>query len=554
LFAEVRMSRAPAFLVAVVVSAGVLPLLAQAPPLAPARDRSARTFTGAAVIRGRATEAGTDRPLARVSVRAISPAVPQPRIVRTDANGRYEIDSLPPGRYVVSATKANYLTTSFGATRAMGPGAGFDLGAGQTAENVNLALVHAGAIAGKVVDEFGEPLVDAQVMTMRVVYANGERRMAIAPGRASTNDVGEFRAFGLPPGDYFIAATFRSFLGGDTGAAVTYAPTFYPGTANVADAQRITVGAGQTVADVVLPVLPVQTTRISGSVIDSHGRAASTGVVSIMQQIAGATVFGTGAPVAPDGTFSIGGVAPGDYILRTGNGVDQETATASISVNGSEISGVQLVTAPPSVVRGRIVFGAGAAPLEASAVHLNAVRDDPRLGNANVTVHDDLTFEIKTTVRRLLLRTPNSGPRWRLDRVLAGGVDITDTGIDVPPNTIVSNIVVEMTHHVSELSGRVLTSAGQSTRDAYVIVFTQDQTRWTRQSRHVAMSRPGADDRFRVLLPAGDYFVFATSDLVPGQWTDPAYLARIREHALSISIAADDKKSIDVALSVIPES
>src|SRR6185312_3800336 len=114
------------------------------------------------------------------------------------------------------------------------------------------------------------------------------------------------------------------------------------------------------------------------------------------------------------------------------------------------LSGIQLITARPSLLKGRIVFGTGAAPLQASAIHLNAVRGDPRVGNSNVTVHDDLTFEIKATPGHLLLRTPNAGPQWRLNRVVADGVDITDTGIDVPPNTTLPNIVVEMTHHVSE--------------------------------------------------------------------------------------------------------
>jgi hypothetical protein len=546
------MSRALVVLVALAASAPLHPpLLAQnRPAQTPARDTPAAPATGTGVIRGRVTEAGTDRPIARVDVRAISPVIPQPRAVTTDASGQYEITGLPPGRFVVSATKTSYLTASFGATRAMGPGKGFDLAGGQTAEKVNFALLHAGVIAGSVVDEFGDPVADAQVITMRYQYMNGERRMIMAPGRAATNDVGEFRAFGLPPGDYFVAATLHNFI--DNGAPVTYAPTFYPGTANPADAQRIAVGAGQTVSNVVLPLVPVQPTRVIGSVIDSNGRAASKGFVNLTQQIGGMPIGGSGAPVRLDGTFTIGGVTPGDYILRSTNGPDGESGAVSVSVNGSEVSDIRLITARPSVLRGRIVFGAGATPLDASAIRLNAVRSDPRLGSANVTVHDDLTFEIKTTTGHLLLRTPNTGPLWRLSRVLADGVDVTDTGIDVPPGTTLSNVVVEMTHQLSEVWGHVLDGAGHATRDAYVIVFTQDRARWTTQSRHVAMSRPTADEQFHVLVPAGDYFVFATADVEPGEWTDPAYLARIRERAISVSIRQDERKAVDVTLSTSP--
>ena len=65
-------------------------------------------------------------------------------------------------------------------------------------------------ITGRVVDEFGEPVADAQVAPMRSANQGGRRRM-MPSGRASmTNDIGEFRIFGLPPGQYVISATLRA--------------------------------------------------------------------------------------------------------------------------------------------------------------------------------------------------------------------------------------------------------------------------------------------------------------------------------------------------------
>jgi protocatechuate 3,4-dioxygenase beta subunit len=524
---------------------------ASAAAQAPARDTSARSAAGTGMIRGRVHEAGTERPLARVDIRLTSPVLPQPRAVKTDANGRYEVTGLPAGRYAVAASKANYLTTSFGATRAMGPGKAFDLADGQMADKVDFALPHAGVIAGKVVDEFGDPVPQAEVMTMRYQFVNGERRLVRAQGHAVTNDIGEFRAFGLPPGDYFVAGTLPDFVFNGSAISVAYSPTFYPGTANVGDAQRLTVGAGQVVSGVTLPLVAVQPTSVSGSVIDSRGRAVTTGFVNLLRQVAGMSVGGSGAPLGPDGTFTINGVTPGDFILRVSSGPDSESAAAPVSVNGTEVSGLQLVTAPPSVLRGRIVFEPGATPLKPSEVHLNANNLVPSISNVNVKVHEDLTFEIKLTAGHFLIRTPNPGPKWRLNRVLAAGADITDTGIDVASNSTISNIVVEMTHHVSELSGHVVDASGQPVRDCYVIVFAQDATRWTAQTRHVAVGRPAADETFHVLVPAGDYFVFATADVEPGEWTDAAYLARIRDRATAVSIRLDEKKTIAIGLAAL---
>ena len=232
----------------------------------PARDGGAAPQTGTAIIRGRVTFAGGVQPAARASVRASSPTLKTARAVKTDANGRYEIRDLPPGKYVVSVVKANFVTASFGQKRPLGPGVPFDLADGQIAANVNLSLARAGVISGRVVDEFGDPVTDAQVTTMRFVYINGERRLVqTGGGRGSTNDIGEFRLFGLPPNDYFVTARVQNGTFSDTDDRsenrAGYAPTSYPGTANVNEAQRISIAAGQVVSGIALALVPVRTGR-----------------------------------------------------------------------------------------------------------------------------------------------------------------------------------------------------------------------------------------------------------------------------------------------------
>ena len=77
-----------------------------------------------------------------------------------------------------------------------------------------------------------------------------------------------------------------------------------------------------------------------------------------------------------------------------------------------------------------------------------------------------------------------------MNRVVAQDVDVGDTGIDVPPNGTVENIVVEMTNHLAELSGRVADAGGAIVRDCFVVVFAQDPVHWTVQTRHLGVARP----------------------------------------------------------------
>ncbi len=105
-------------------------------------------------------------------------------------------------------------------------------------------MSRAGVIAGRITDEFGEPLANTAVSAMRYQTATvSGRRRATACGDAPTNDIGEFRLFGLGPGQYYLSAT----LPGSNSARrrrtldEVYAPTYYPGTPNAGTAQPLTI-------------------------------------------------------------------------------------------------------------------------------------------------------------------------------------------------------------------------------------------------------------------------------------------------------------------------
>ena len=103
---------------------------------------------------------------------------------------------------------------------------------GQTVEKVDFALPRGGVITGRILDEFGEPLADAQVAAQRYQNIGGRRRLMPAGRPAMTNDIGEFRLFAIPPGQYYLSATLRSMgMMGDTDDRSGYAPTYFPGTA-----------------------------------------------------------------------------------------------------------------------------------------------------------------------------------------------------------------------------------------------------------------------------------------------------------------------------------
>ena len=312
----------PRALVCIAVAVSVSPLFAQAPP------RDTASPSGTAVIRGRVIAAGDDRPLAKVEVRVFSSALKIDNATLTDANGRYEFTGLPAGRYTIACSRANFVRASYGQRRPLGPGTPIDVANGQVVTRIDVALQRTGAVAGRVLDEFGDPAVGVQVTPMRYQFFNGERRLQSSGRSATTNDIGEYRIYGLMPGRYFIAATTNRFASGESNERTAYAPTYYPGTGNLAEAQRLMVTAGQTITSINLSLLPVTAARISGVALDEQGRPLAGATVYVTRR---AGMYGGSTQVRADGRFTLGGVTPGEYTVRASvPGIQDEVASAEV--------------------------------------------------------------------------------------------------------------------------------------------------------------------------------------------------------------------------------
>jgi hypothetical protein len=536
---------------------------AMASAQSPARDTSVAPV-GTATIRGRVRVAGADRGLSKVEIRAVASAINVTKTALTDADGRYEIRELPAGRYVVSASKTNYLRSSFGERRTLGAGQPIDVADGKTVDRMDFSLQRGGAVTGRIIDEFGDPLPDVQVMPMRFTFINGERRLQPFGMPSATDDRGEYRLFGLGPGQYVIAAIARPMGGpAETNDRSTYASTYYPGTASISEAQRLTVQATQTIASINMGLLTVTAGRIDGTVVDTQGRPMAGGFVNAMQRV-GFMGFGSGGTqIKPDGSFSLTGIAPGDYTLRaTIGGMSDDVAVANVTVGSGDTLSIQLASAKPMKLRGRVVVDDGSPLPSGAAVNLGAAPMTSIVGmgvGGSTTAKSDGTFEISGGAGRVRVNAfvnqsaPVSpqAPGWRLNRVLIGDADVTDAGFDAASGATVENIVVELTAHMPEIETSVVDGAGERVRDCVIVVFSSDSERWTAvQQRYVTFGRPNADGVYKARVPAGNYLVAAFDDPEPNLsiFADPELLAQLRERATPITVDDREQKKLGVTL------
>ena len=526
----------------------------------PMRDGPVRT--GTARIRGRVVAADTGQPLRRAQVRAMSADMRDNRVTSTDPEGKYEIKELPAGRYQINVTKGSFVSLSYGQSRPFEAGKPLEVLDTQIVEKVDFALPRGGIITGRVVDEYGEPIADVRVSPMRYQYVQGRKRLNPSGRVATTNDIGEYRIFGLAPGQYFLSANMQAgmmmFADAASDDRSGYAATYYPGTPDAGQAQRVTVGIGQALSDVNIALVPTRTARVSGTAVDSNGKPLSGGMLMVIQR-SGATMMGmSGAQIKPDGSFTVSNLAPGDYMLQAmtpGSGDMSEMATGQVSVAGEDVTGVQLMGQKSVTASGRIIVDPAAAKsLPPSSIRLTATparpEDNVLAGMGTGKVSDDYTFEVKSRPGAVLLRTMSLPPGWGLKAVRQHGSDVTDSGIELRPNEDVSGIEVELTNQPTEVSGVVTNSRSEQVKDYTVVVFSRDRERWGYMSRFFQSSRPDQDGRYKVkALPAGEYFAVALDYVEPGEATDPEFLDRVKARAMSFSLHDGETKVLDLKIS-----
>lgn len=545
----------------------------QVPP-AQARDNPQQAKPGTATLRGHVIAADSGKPLTKAQVRIISTGPiaggqqPENRLAVTDASGAYEFKELRAGRYNLTVSKpGGYMNAQFGQQRRSDPGRPLDILDGQTIEKVDFTLPRGGVITGRILDELGEPVTDAQVTAARLQFTGGQRRLVQSGRAGTTNDIGEFRLFALPPGDYFVSATLRTNNSTvDTPDRNSYAPTYFPGTADISGAQRVTVAMGQTINDLSFSLLPIQTARISGTVADSRGQPMRGVVQATMRSdIVGSPSGGSAGPIRPDGSFTINGLRPGDYTLQVqsqggpAQRNEAEYASAEVTVGGGDVTGVQLVAVKPSTISGRVVIGADdGAPLRASTFRIGAAPmpaggiifgPSPQPAAPN----DDWTFQAKA--RPGLTRIVTTGlPRpWTIKAIRYRGTDVTDSGFDVKANEEISDIEVELTNRVTDLSGTVTNSRGEPVKDYWAVLFARDAEKRRPPSRYVRVSRSDQEGRFKVSgLPAAEYFAFAVESVDSGEATDPEFLDRIQNRSTRFTLGEGETKTLDLKLNTLP--
>jgi hypothetical protein len=385
------------------------------------------------------------------------------------------------------------------------------------------------------------------------------------PGaQVTSNDLGEFRVFGLAPGTYVLSAEPMR-ASGPPGTFIALpdreaVPTFAPSVTSVHEAKAIHVGPGEE-AEAHIHLVDAMVSTIEGRIVDSRGAPVTDGFVDLQPRGGLRVVQTTRTQVNGDGTFTMHGVPPGAYTLSTSPQIRPGTAderaaqlarsevgTLDVDVSG-DVTGLVVRTQPGTTVRGRLVVDGDASRLRGRDVRVQATSSGAPgtwNGQARARVRPDLTFELAGVRGPAVLRLGNAPDGWWTRTVRVGRVDATE-GHDFGVARTVVDVEIVVSTTPSGLRGRVV-AANTAAADAIVIGFDEDARKWGRPVvANTFMVRPVEDGTWSIdRLRPGPYRLVAVPVAAArgDDLGDPEYLKELDARARTVVVGEGETPEV----------
>ena len=531
--------------------------LAAQQPLEPAPENGS--------ISGVVADASSGEPLGKARIFLRRPeSRTQPQVTRSGPDGKFLLTNIEPGRYRLSVERNRYARGEYGRRGPNRPGTTLTLRPGQDLGGVVFSLVRAGVIAGRIVDEDNEPMANVRIEAVAYRYFQGQRQLVPA-GRASTDDLGEYRVFGLAARRYWLRANHRSGFGrrGIVNVGLTpggrqsqeYIPTYYPGAYESDQAIPIDVAPGSEILGIDIKMTPARTVRVAGTVFNQvTGRPARRAMVMLTPRGSGRFTFSNSKRTVvrgADGKFEIHGVTPGEYTLvaRFFDPSERLGGRRSLSVGDRDLDDIRLVVRPGIGLLGEIrVEGDAEVDFLALRVSLRP-RQVTMMGGGfgRVKAEGDFVLEnlFQDVYDVIVAGAPEDfylkAARLGDEKVLENGLDLT--AAETAPGTL----ELLLSPHGGRVEGVVRNDEDQPFSGAQVVLVPQGRRR---KMRHL-FKTAASDQNGAFSLPGispGQYKLFAWEEVEQGAWQDDDFLRDYKKESEDVEVEENDALTFELDL------
>ncbi|HYL10027.1 MAG TPA: carboxypeptidase-like regulatory domain-containing protein [Candidatus Acidoferrales bacterium] len=509
---------------------------------------------------------GDSTPLRRASVLLSADAEGEKSwIAYTNEAGLFELKEVDPGRYRLRVSRDGFVPQEYGQRTPSDPGAVLSLSPGQNAKDLLFRMLPSAVISGRVLNEDGEPLPGVQMAALHYGYSHGKRKIfSNYEARAETNDLGEFRLFGLPPGRYLVRAAYThgihefvrsnsKLIMNDKDSTFAYLPAYYPNSTDAAKAAAIQVKAGEAVSAIDFILSRSRVQKVKGKAFRAAAAKSRRGdmwvyAVSRIGGVAESKMSSHSGQTASDGTFEIADLAPGPYWVRAYESSDEKSyqAQQAVDVGDADVEGVSLVLAPGIELRGHLSVEGKTGSLGGGFTVGLTSDEDPYDQNGG-EVKNDGSFVVGNVLEgayRVWVARESFDMYLKAARY--GTVDALENGLTVQRGSE-ATLEITLSPNGARIEGSVTNADSLPAAGVWVVLVPEAARR--NQERLFKTTTTDQNGRFVLRgIPPGEYKLFSWEEVEPGAWFDLDFLKPYESKGEAVRIEEGGHASVDLKL------
>ncbi|MCL4782419.1 MAG: carboxypeptidase regulatory-like domain-containing protein [Bryobacterales bacterium] len=515
---------------------------------------------------------------------------------RSASDGSFLIEGLPAGDYMLMLSRQSFAANAaelrgIPSARPQGNGWTISLRAGQTLRGVEFRMPPAGVITGHVTDEDGEPMTGVAIEAEQYRYVQGVKMLA-ARGRATSDDRGIYRIYGLAPGRYFVktlGSSLRSRIGGAfpglgggpggpfrraggpgnaagaataaLGESAVYLETYYPNARSAPESIPLQLTPGAEMGSIDFTLAPSPAYSISGTVSGIEELPVPDGaqrpIVFVGVRPGGQPDFGNVSGLTQanpvTGAFTVRNLAPGNYevIARSNSrrGGGSAVGVVAVTLGNASVDGVPIPILEDATIPGRVTLPEGYSAVSLARMFITPTR---RLNPVRAISRPDSNGAFDITLSRAeapRLVFGNVPEGLYVKRVLIGGVDIMASS--TPTLTSVSGgMKVELAADGASVRGVLSDSRGNPMASARVTAipasaFEAKDSLAGSVWRRSVMSQDDGSFEMTAMAP-GRYRVYAFETLDADPSFDPDFLSNFGQRWTDLNLKPKETTSVEV--------